>query len=262
MPFYPRKRKGRAPRRVPRRYGRKKVAAKLSKPMTKAIQRIIHKDVETKTAYTQQYSVNFNSGIASGDALQLIANIGQGTGDNARVGDQIRAQKLTVKGFVISNLTYQSYSNCRLGVRIFIVQPKMYTDLATIQSTASVWTSTLLKKGGTTSAFTGIVPDLMADVNTDAITVYYDKVFYVNTPYVATSVGDLATYNSTKFFSKTINLRNKLMRFDNSINSGLTSTNFNPVMLLGYVHLDGSSPDTVTTQITMSNDCVLYYEDA
>lgn len=234
-----------------------------SKSFAKAVQRIVHKDVESKSAYNQQYSINFNSGInSSGDALQILPNIAQGTADNARIGDQVRAQKLRVKGFVTSNLTYQSYSNCRLGIRVMIVQPKMYQDYATIIAQAAVWMGTLLKKGGTTTGFTGIVPDLMADINTDAITKYYDKVFYVNTPYVATSVGDLATYNSVKFFSKTLNLRNKLLRYDSSINSGLTPVGYNPVMLVGYVHLDGSSPDTITTQVTMSCDSYLDYEDA
>lgn len=257
--------RARAAKRAPRRYARKRVtkAKKLSKPMVKAIQKIIHKDVESKSAYAQQYNTSFNSGINSaGDAIQLLPNITQGTTDNARIGDQIRAQRLRLKGFVTTNLTYQSYSNCRLGVRIMIVQPKMYKDLSTILTNATTWMATLLKKGGTTAGFTGIVPDLMADINTDTITTYYDKVFYVNTPYVATSVGDLATYNSVKFFSKSLNLRNKLLRYDSNVNGGLTPVDYNPVMLVGYVHLDGSSPDTITTQIAMSCDSYLDYEDA
>lgn len=234
-----------------------------SKAFKQAVQAVVSKNAETKSAFNQQYSINFNSGINSGgDALQLLPNITNGTGDNARIGDQIRGQVLRCKGFIASNLTYQSYSNCRLGVRVMVVQPKMYSDLTAITNNASTWMATLLKKGGTTTGFTGIVPDLMADINTDAITKYYDKVFYVNTPYVATSVGDLATYNSIKFFKFNLKLRNKLLKYDSSISSGLTPTNYNPVLLLGYVHLDGSSADTLTTQVTLSCDSYLDYEDA
>jgi len=263
MAFYPRKRRGRAPKRAPRRYGRKRAVKKLSKPMTKAIQKIIHKDVETKSAFTSTTAVAFNSGInSSGDIQIIIPDIQNSTYDNGRIGDQIRAQRLRVKGILTSNLTYTTNSQCRLGVRVFIVQPKMYSNYDAINVNATTWMGALLKKGLSTTGFTGVINDLQADVNTDAITVMYDKVFYVNTPYMATSVGEQSTYNSVKFINKTFNLRNKLLKYDTAFNSAKTPTNFNPVLLVGYVHLDGSGPDTVSTQVSFTTDTYLDYEDA
>lgn len=242
---------------------KKTMSSKSSKSFVKKVQAIVHRDAETKQSFTSINNVAFNSGInSSGDCLQLIANIAQGTADNARIGDQIRAQSIVIKGAINSNLTFQSYSNCRLGVRLMIVQPKSYNSLSAIQANVSTWSSTLLKKGGTTTAFTGAMNDLWSPINTDAITKYYDKVFYINTPYVASSVGDLSTYNSVKFFRHTFKLRNKLIKYDSSIDSGLTPTNYNPVMLMGYCHLDGSSGDTVTTQVLLSFDSIMNYEDA
>lgn len=250
--------------RRPRRRGPKRAGGRYaSKAFSKAVQKLIHKDAETKQCFTSVNNTNFNSGInSSGDCQQLIANIAQNAYDNGRIGDQIRAQSIVIKGAINTNLTYQSYSNCRLGVRLMIIQPKSYSSLGAIQANVATWSATLLKKGGSTTAFTGTMSDLWAPINTDAITKYYDKVFYVNTPYVATSVGDLSTYNSVKFFSKTLKLRNKLIKFDSSIDSGLTPTNYNPIMVLGYCHLDGSAGDTVTTQIFLSFDAVMNYEDA
>jgi len=243
-----------------------------SKGLVKAIKSVIHEQAETKQTYTQQSSTNFNSGInSSADCLQLIGNVSQGTGDNARIGDQIRAQSLKVKGFFISRFTGGAgttyYQNCRIGVRIMIVQPKAYIGLGAIQANATTWQSTLLKRGGTTTGFTGIIPDLYSDINTDAVTCYYNKVFYVQNPYsnaVFGSAGNtlLMPEGTTRFFSKTLKLRNKCLKYDNSIDSGLTSTNFNPVMLLGHCYLDGTSPDSVTTNIAMSFDAYTYFEDS
>lgn len=234
-----------------------------SKSFRKAVQTVIHKDVETKSAYTFTNAVAFNSGMTVvGDCIQIVPNISRGVDDNERIGQQLRAQKLKIKGFLTASFNYVTASASRIGVRVMIVQPKMYSDLTSILAGSPVWLPTLLKQGGATVAFTGIVNDLQADVNTDAITKYYDKIFYMNAPYVYTSVGVVDTRNTVKFFSKTLNLRNKLMLYDDDINAGLTSTNYNPVMLVGYCHLDGSGPDTVSTQVSMTCDNYLYFEDA
>ena len=107
----------------------------------------------------------------------------------------------------------------------------------------------------------------MADVNKDAITVYYDKVFYVQNPFspavlFGAQQNLLMPLETCKFFNVNLKLKNKTLKYDSAIDSGLTPTNFNPVMILGYCYLDGSSPDTVTTQISMSFDSYLDYEDA
>jgi len=263
--------------RKPRSSKAKRVARKVKslssdRAFRVAVQKAINKDVENKTIYTQQFNTFFNSGMTTAaDCLQVVANMGNGTADFQRIGDQVRAQRLRIKGHFISRFTGSAgttyYQNCRIGVRILVVQPKMYTDLTTIQNNATTWLPTLLKRGGTTVAFTGIVPDLYSDVNTDAITKYYDKVWYIQNPYSNAALFSggnnlVMPDGTTRFFSKTFNLRNKLLRYDSSISAGLTSTNYNPVMLLGYVYLDGSTPDTVTTQIAISFDSYMDYQDA
>ena len=252
----------------------KRRARKLSKPMVKAVQRIIHKDVETKQAYNNQFSQiqSYNSAInSSGDCAILVPNIANGTTDNSRIGDQIRAQKLKIQGHLITRFTGSTgttyYQNCRIGVRMFIVQPKSFQSQGNITANATTWQATLLKKGGTTAGFTGLISDLYAPVNTDAVTCYYDKVFYVQNPYSNAVFGSTMTNllmptGTTKFFSKTINLRNKLLKYDASIDSGLTPVMWNPVLLMGYSYLDGSSPDSVTTNLAMSYVSILDYEDA
>lgn len=252
------------PKRKLRRFNKKRAnkSNKPSKSFTKKVQAIISKNVETKHAYYTAVSVSKNAGITTGtDAMQLLPNIVEGTSSHNRLGDQTRAQFLTVKGFIASNILISAASTCRLGIRLMIVQPKQYSNFAQIIANAAIWMQYLLKKGGTTTAFTGATPDLMADVNTDAITCYYDKIFYVNTPYLLTGVGDVTVNNSIKFFSKTFKLRNKLLKYDDNVDSGLTPVNYNPVLLLGYVRLDGSGP-SADDHMNISYDSYLHYEDA
>lgn len=234
------------------------------KTFKKKVQAIINKNVEDKQAYKNFSDINYNSGISSSADLNfLIPNIANGNTDSSRIGDQIHAKKLVIQGHMISNLTLSSYSDCRIGVRMMIVQPKSYIGYDAINSSASTWLAYLLKKGATTTAFTGSVSDFYAPINRDSITVYADKHFYVNAPYVPGSVtNDLSTRNSTKFFKISLKVKNKLLKYDTANNSGLTPTNYNPVLILGYCHLDNSTPDTITTQINLSFISTLDYQDA
>jgi len=243
----------------------KKVSKEPSKALTKAVQKIIHKNVESKQGYHSVAGVSYNSGInAVGDATRLIPSITQGTGDNQRIGDQLRAQSLIIKGAIVYNPStgqYGTYPNARLGVRVMIVQPKAYGTLDDVQSTTGTWSNYLLKKGGSTSAFAGLIQDLWAPINTDAITKYYDKVFYLDNPYQVTAVGSQDMKGSTRLFSIKINMRNKVLKFDSSVSSG-NPTNFAPVLVIGYCHMDNSAADTLTTAIQLTYDAIFNYEDA
>jgi len=243
-------------KRVPKRSG------KPSKSFVKKVQSIVRRNVESKQAYRQEFNTTFNGAITTAtDALQLIPNIIAGTADSSRIGDQITAQSLTIKGHIHSNLTFTGITQCRLGVRMMIVTPKQYNNFANVQANAALWLQLLLKKGSTVTAFTGIVPDLYAKINTDAITCHYDKVMYITTPYLQTAVGDTTIYGSTKFFSKTFRFKNKILKYDNGIDLGLTPSNYSPVLIVGYVKLDGTAPDA-NTQCAISYDAYLNYEDA
>lgn len=233
-----------------------------SKSFAKKVQSVINKNSENKQIYINGF-LSFNSGINSaGDIQQIVSNLGNGSADYQRIGDQIRGQTLSVKGWIAMTLSYlTSASASRIGVRLMIVQPKNFGALAEISANTGNWLGTLLRKGGTTTSFSGAVSDLQSPINTDAITKYYDKVFYLNLPYSQTAVGEASTVGSTRFFKISKKLRNKLIKYDSSIGSGLTPVNFNPVMLCGYVHLDGSAADVVNTQIQVNYDSVLQFQD-
>nr|WAE42366.1 MAG: capsid protein [Cressdnaviricota sp.] len=251
-----------------RRYnGARKKSSKPSKSFVKKVQKIIHKDTETKQAYHQQALTTFNSTISSDtEILKVIPSITNGANGNERVGEEIRAQKITVKGHMVLAIpTFNVSSNTRIAVRMFMVAPKYAQNYALGVYVGTSWLQTLLRKGGATTAFTGIVSDLYAPVNTEAITCYYDKTFYLSVSNwnQATAVGGTTqdVRQTIKFFSKTFNLRNKLLRYDDTLDP-LSPMNFNPCILFGYVHLDGSSPDVLTTAVSMAYDSTLFFEDA
>jgi len=220
---------------------------------------------ETKQGFVSA-DTNFNSGINStGDAKKLVPSIGQGTGDYQRIGDQVTALSMKLKGAIVYNPSvgqYGTYANSRLGVRMMIVQPRQFTNLADVQASASTWMAFLLKKGGTTVGFTGTLSDLWAPINSDGIIKYYDKVFYLDSPYQVTAIGSQNMKGSTRIFSHSIKLRNKRLLFDASIDGGLNATNYAPVLIVGYTHMDGSTPDVTTTAISVSYDTIFNYEDA
>lgn len=258
MPFVNKRRKylrGR-PRR-PYRRGKKP-----TKAFAKAVNAVVRKDIETKQAFRQYLPVAYNSGIDASSEIQFIVpNIAQGSAENERIGDRIQGRTLTIKG-ILTQYLGNLMSNARIATRIFIVQPKLFTNQPSILANASNWLPYLLRKGGTTTPFTGAIQDLHAPVNTDLITCYYDKVIYTSVPYLVTSVGAQDGYHSTKFFQKTFKLRNKSLKYQTSYESNLQPVNWSPVILIGYVHLDGSSPDVTTAQMTMSYDSIFTYEDA
>lgn len=262
----------------PRRYRKKSSAVKKAirkvrnTSFKKKVLKVIHAENETKEAYTPFALTYFNSSIAAaGDSCRLIPNIAAGTADNQRIGDQIRAQKLILKGLInfppITGTTLQNNPGAtRIAVRMMIVTPKSYPNWAQA-SGSTAWMDYLLKKGGTTSGFTGSCFDLWAPVNRDAVTLHYNKVFYMNQPYVlhngSTTDVAMSTAGVTRHFSKTFNFKNSVFKYDAGVDSGLTPVNKGMILVLGYCYTDGStSPDVINTRVTLQYETRLLYEDA
>lgn len=253
-----------------------------AKSFEKRVKAIISKQVETKHAFTTLGITAFNSGISvSADCIQIVPNLSNGTADNQRIGDQVRFQRLQIKGHMLNQPTSSSSgvsgtqpSNIsRIAVRMMVVSPKTFPQFQGASINAATWLASLLKKGGTTTAFTGTISDLYAPINTDYITKYYDKVVYLPIPsvnYLTAPGGSGAPVDNTisydvstscKFFNINLKLRNKLVKYDTDTNSS-SPTNYGPIFLLGYVKLDGSTPDVVSAQVLCAYDAMLSYEDA
>lgn len=258
----PKGKQNRRPRRVAKRAKR----AKPTGAFKKKVLAVIRTQAETKQVFHSIVAEPFNSSPNStADAKRLLPNINYGVGDYQRIGDQVKALSLTLKGAIVYNPSigqYGTYANARLGVRVMIVQPRQYTLIDDVQTNAAVWTALLLKRGATAVAFTGSLSDLWTPINSDVIIKYYDKVFYMDAPYQVTAAGSQYMGGSTRFFSKSLKIKNKTLKYDANISGGINPTNYAPVILFGYAHMDGSAPDVGTTAIQVSYDTVFNYEDA
>lgn len=253
------------PKSYRKKRSNKKSAAKSSRTFVKKVQKIIHADVETKQSYHIMAPTNFNSGIdAAGDAIRVLPNIAQGTDVSNRIGNVVRAMKLTLTGAMSwspSAGTFGSFANARLGVRVFVVQPRNYSQIADVLANTATWMPTLLQKGSIATPFQGNINDLWAPLNTEAFIKYYDKVFYLTGTYQSTAAGYTQLLGATKIFRANMRLRNKALKYENAI-STVNPMNYAPVFLIGYAHMDGSGPDTLSTAITVQWDSVLDFEDA
>lgn len=261
----------------PRRYrkgGKKALVKKAIRKVKqsafkKKVLQVIKSQAETKQAFLTQTPIDFNSGINSaGDALRIIPNITRGSADNNRIGDQIRAQKISIRAILqmLPQGVGQGDGVRKIAARVMIVTPKGYPNWATASANATTWMPMLLKKGGTTTAFTGDISDLFAPGNTDAITFHYNKVHYFNQPSVIqqTAAGLVSVDQShlVKFLKINLRCRNRLVKYDDNTDSGLTPTNLGYFMIVGYAFVDGTAPDTLSTRVRLQYDAVFDYEDS
>lgn len=261
--------------KAPKRYRPKKRNQKSKSKGTfkNKVLEVIKSQAESKQAFHSQSGLAFNSGIAAqADCLRLIPNITQGTADNNRIGDQIKPQSLKISG--VLNMYNQGGTQGdgvrRLACRMMIVTPKNYPNWATAYANATTWMPYLLKKGGTTVGFTGIMSDLYCPHNSDAITLHYDKVHFLNqSGYMAiggatSGIVSTTQENLVRFWSKTIKFGNNVkFKYDSNTDSGLTPTNAGYFLIMGYVLLDGTDvPDTATNRMWNQYITTLTYEDA
>lgn len=271
--------KKRVVRRV-RKYGGRKVIKRVRKAPRKKlslasmVKALIHKNAENKQAYitcADTSLLKFNSGVnTTADMIQVMPNISQSTSDNGRIGDQIRAQRHNIRGYVKLDVNTSGASNydlCNVVCRLMVVSLKTKPNYTEATSAAAPL-SGLLKKGGTTTGFYGNLSDIYAPINSDLWTVHADKKFYL-------SQDAMTNFNSTtnaivgqdisktvKFFNLNIRCKNRLLKYDANVSSALLPTNYGPILLLGYAFLNGATADVVNTRVGLQFDSTFSYEDA
>lgn len=250
---------------VRRNYKKKTTSSKPSKIFKKKVMTILNKESETKHAVNEFSYTSFNSAISgTGDICKVIPNISRGNNTADRIGDKISLTKIDIRGHVIMNTGYNSGNDTRIGVRMLIVQPRNLSSFDQVSANAGTWLNNLLKRGNTTFPFNGTVTDLYSDVNTEAIICYHDKLFFLKSPYLpsgGTSTTQDLNRETLKMFRYTKTYKNKVLHYDANIVSDVQPSNYSPVLLLGYAHLDSSLPDTLSTQLSMQFNSVMSYED-
>nr|WAE42939.1 MAG: capsid protein [Cressdnaviricota sp.] len=247
-----------------KRATRKRAPRKASKNLVKLIQKQIHKDLEDKSRNVQLALTAYNSGITvAADATKVIPSISQGTDNGERIGDKVRGKSLVIRGhLLLSAPTISNQSNCRIGVRLMVVQPKRYSNDTDVTTYYNNWMPYLLDNGTTSNGFNGDIKDLYTPINRDAITVYYDKLHYLSSTniVVLSSVG--VANEDLRYTTKLFNIKIPCKKVLTYLDGNETPQNFAPMVILGYAKLDGSSADTLSANVSMAYTSCFKYEDA
>lgn len=237
------------------------------------VQTEMKKDIEDKEAYSASNATFFNSGIdSSADMIRVFPNISKGTSENNRIGNEIMGKSLHIKGFVrllpqptSGSVNVGKWSNVGVRLMILSLKPAQNYDSAILNAGLL---NNLLKKGGTTVAFTGAISDLFADINSDVFTKHYNKVYFMNQSYILQPSGAgnqsavaVDVSKCVKFFNIKLDVKKKL-KYDDGTSSSQLPTNYGPFLVCGYSYMDGSSPDVLNTQVQVSWDVIFKYEDA
>lgn len=268
---YPRRRRGRKTSKG-KTTARKAIRAAKKANLKKFVMKVVSDMAETKEAYTTSGNslIMFNSGIDSiSDIQPIVPALGQGTDTNQRIGQTIMAQSLNIKGHVRLNFNDVADSTKlpNVMVRMMVLSMKNKPSYGDVTNSAVPLTS-LLRKGGTTTNFTGVLSDLYAPINTDVFTVHHDKRYHLSQSYIngigASIPSQYLAQDVTKtirFFNLNVKCKNKKLKYDEDISSDSFPVNFSSFIVLGYAYLDGSAPDTLSTNVGLAYDSTLRFED-
>lgn len=238
----------------------------------RAVKKIIDADTETKQAWYSSGNTltAFNSGITvAGDMLQIIPAISRGTNTGDRIGQKIKAKSCRVKGHlrITTNEVNDSQTLPQVYVRLMVLSLKFRQSYADATGyTAAL--SNLLKKGNTTTDWSGVFSDMNAPINSDLFTLHGERKFYLNQSYQNTTgpsppstILPIEIKNTIKFFDFNVRCKNKILRYDTAVGSDIYPTNWGPFLCVGYCYLNGGSPDTVSTNLGMEYITDFRFED-
>jgi len=252
----------------------KRVLLVNKKAFSKSVLSVLHKQAETKEASTSLAITDFNGPVNNiADSCRLIPLVQQGTGNGARNGDTINAQRLRIMGHMIINAVPNTTGvniptaipgNCRLMIRAFVCSVKKLSNHDDVSATNS-WMTKFLKNGAVVQGLDGTVRSMYLPVNTDVITVHKEIRRYITVPAIyaqtSTAVGFSNTavgfQNSTAFFKISLKCK-KILKYDDT---SFSPQNYAPVFVLSYCKLDDSTPDLITARVSCSYVSTLTYED-
>lgn len=247
-----------------RRVAKKKTASKLSKPMQRAMtqvaKKVISRRAEDKVCGSPvETDVLHNSAIGSSDCEPVIMQIPQGTDSNHRLGDRVTPKTLKVNGVVAINPEITGFSKAKdIYVRVLILQQKDLKSGAEVL-TGGVDAGALLRAGygGTGDAvqFTGTTTNLLMPVNTNLFRVYMDKQFKLD----CWPEGGQGQYS--RKWSYTFDKKHLPASFTFDEGNGDWPNNFAPFVAIGYGYADGTTPDTINTDVVSHVWSQLAFED-
>lgn len=261
MAFPFRKARAKAKKPAAKRVYRRRNTGGVKALVAKMVKVQLHKQVENKLVSLDFPLTNFNNAASSsGDVIQIVPTMHQGSGDGERTGNQVTMRNLNIKGHINVIPSGSDVARTRVMVRMLLVIPKQFpTNDIAVANTGS-WLPYVLKVGNSSAPLDGTIPSMYLPTNREIITVLADKKIYLNSDYFsALGLENYSARYTTKFFNFNLNVKNKVLRYDDG---NVLPLNYSPTLLLSYCFLDGSAPSSLSTALSMSFISVLDYEDA
>jgi len=240
--------------------------------LMRTIKRVLMRNSETKYAVKRLEPTKFNAAISTyADMVQIIPDIGQGVGDDERVGSSIIPLTTTMRGYVTfapGNIFGIPLGS--LDVKMYCLRNKKNKD-PTLTTGDNLL---ILKQGVDKIPFDGTIDSTTAVVNTEDFDVLYSKSFkllpnYGDNPptsatpstgvtYVNNPLSGSATY---KFVGK-VNWKKHCKKIMYSTGSD-SPTNLNAFWCLGFAQYNDPSNavSNAYTPVQASWTAVTTYKD-
>jgi len=194
--------------------------------------------VEMKQIWIHDNEVQLNTlvqgQITTGPVVPL------GTGSNARIGNEIRAQGLHLKGALYNNSGSESF------VRLLILGHS-----GSLDPTTQVFRSTHAGNVAAPAAVNGM-DAIYYPVNKNELTVYYDKVYKLGG-----SVSGTAASN-TRMFSKFVKFNGRKVQYEGGT-TGIGTQNWSYSIV--WIAADANDDTTTGTVVELSQLHRFYFKD-
>lgn len=253
------------------RYSRKSRKTGLNKEEKKEVKSMLARNTEDKCASSNTGLISHNSAVTDADLIRVIPSIPYGTAEGQRVGNEVTLKKLHIQGLV-NQIFDPAASRSKIGVRVMIFSVKSYSDASAARANAAQWVTALLRDGTNVRPFDGSIRSYFLPHNSDLITMHAERRFTLTTPFLwntglspASATIPIQEQYATKFWKANVKCKGKKLKFskyeEGAVNQSISS-NYGPLMAVGYCKLDGSAPDVLSTGLQMQTSAQVYYEDA
>lgn len=195
-----------------------KASRKVPQPVKTYVRSMLKHYTETKHAmpvYADDinilpYSLATTHSFTTLNLNQIFANVSQGTADGQRIGDKIKVNKLTFKGFInwdSSKLNDETYTHIPVYVKMFVFRRQDGLDSpATYSGASGVGESDILMNGPTATAPNNKLSDFNKLFNRDVYRIFKVKQFKLGPSAVGNTPESSGQWNNDFKFSQRFNI--------------------------------------------------------
>lgn len=140
---------------------------------------------------------------------QIFSNVNQGTGDGQRIGDKIKVNKLTFKGFInwdSSKLDIIGWRHLPLYVKMFVFRRQDSLENPATVTTPSLGESDILMNGAVAGAPNNLLSDMGRLFNKDVYRIFKTKTFKLGPAAVGDTPTTSGQWNNDFKFSQRFNI--------------------------------------------------------